>query len=81
MTPGRSDPLLASLAELPAAAPADGHTRRVRARCHATLTASPQGSGAPRSRAQRAADAGFAIAAGLYGVATLVEALRIAIFL
>lgn len=81
MTPDQPDPLLASLAGLPRALPAEAHDVRVRARCHAALAASRGRARAPRSGTQRAIDAGLAIAASLYGLATIVEALRIALFL
>lgn len=78
MTPEPRDPLLASLSELTGPLPAAACDSRVRARCHAILAASPGRGRAPRSRTQHAVDAGLAIAASLYGVMTIVEALRIA---
>jgi hypothetical protein len=78
MTPDQPDPLLASLAALSGSTPAAEHDVRVRARCHAILAASAGREPAPRTRTQRAVDAGLAIAASLYGLMTIVEALRIA---
>jgi hypothetical protein len=78
MTPEQPDPLLASLAALSRPTPAKEREVRVRTRCHAILAASPGRARAPRSRTQHAVDAGLAIAASLYGVMTIVEAVRIA---
>ena len=78
MTLDQPDPLVASLAALPQSVPVEGHDARVRARCHAALAALPGRTRASRSRTQRTVDAVLAVAASLYGVTTIIEALRIA---
>jgi hypothetical protein len=77
MTIDRRDAVLGALAELPSSSPHPGRDALVRRRCHAVLTAAPR----PRSagqHAQRALDRLLPVAVVAYGVATVVEGLRLA---
>jgi hypothetical protein len=67
------DPLHAELLQLTAAEPAAEHSARVRARCHATMTAARR----PRPVA-RALDRLLPVAVLVYAAITIVEGLRMA---
>ena len=66
----QSDPLLAALGRLPAAAPRAARDARTLARCHQALAR-------PRSRRARLIDAGLGTAVALYGAAIVAEGLRV----
>jgi hypothetical protein len=73
MTLEPDDPLLATLAGLTVPATTPARDARVRARCHATLTASRR----PRPVA-RVIDRLLPVAVVVYAVATVFEGLRLA---
>jgi len=73
MTVEPHDPLLATLAGLTAPATTPARDTRVRARCHATMTAARR----PRPVA-RAIDRLLPVAVLVYAAITIVEGLRVA---
>ena len=80
MTP-ESDPVLLALSELATPAPRHARDAMVRARCHSAMTATVR-QPMPHARAAgRALDLLLPVAAALYGVTIVVEALRIVVSL
>jgi hypothetical protein len=69
---------LSALANLPAPAPDVTRDARIRARCHAALTARARRPQAAVPPARRVMDQALAAAVVVYGVVVLVEGLRAA---
>jgi hypothetical protein len=76
-----SDPVLQALSELATPAPRHARDAMVRARCHAAMTVTARQPKPPARAAWRALDLLLPMAAALYGVTILVEALRIIVSL
>jgi hypothetical protein len=77
MRPESPDPVLAALSDLAAPAPREARDALVRARCHAAMTATVRQPKRLARAAGRAFDLLLPVAAALYGVTIVVEALRI----
>ena len=76
MTPESPDPVLAALSDLAVPAPREARDARVRARCHAAMTAAARST--PRTRrAWRVFDRLLPVAALVYAIAVVAEAIRI----
>ena len=80
MTRESPDPMLTALSELEAPAPREARAALVRARCHAAMAAARQPK-PPSGVAWWAIEHALPVAAALYGVTIVVEALRIIVSL
>lgn len=76
MTPESQDGVLAALADLAPPAPRAAHDALVRARCHAAMTAAARPRPLSRS-AGRVFDGLLPVAALVYAIAVVAEAIRI----
>ena len=76
MTPESPDPVLAALSDLSVPAPREARDALVRARCHAAMTAAARDT-LPTRRARRVFDRLLPVAALVYAIAVVAEAIRI----
>ena len=76
MTSESPDPVLAALSELAGPAPREARDALVRARCHTVLTATARDARRTR-RARRVFDRLLPVAALVYAIAVVAEAIRI----
>ena len=72
-----TDPVLLALSELATPAPRHARDAMVRARCHAAMTATMRQPGPPAGAASRAFDRLLPVAALVYAIAVVAEAIRI----
>jgi len=72
-----SDPVLLALSELATPAPRHARDTRIRARCHAAMTATAQQRTPSAPAASRAFDRLLPVAVVVYAIAVVAEAIRI----